>query len=260
MANPNAKRTYTMKSSAAWVGILMGLAAVSSTTPAAAAFPSPPLTFTPTTTDTFEGSFNASANNVVIPGVTAFMSLHLASVTGGVAGVNGTDWTFDYTIKNTSLLAAHASLSGFGFDTNPDLAPTGSSITGTVFDNVRSGAISSGIQVEFCGTTGNSCPGGQSDGLNPVGSPGPIPSEETATFTLHFASPVATVALDNFVVRYQEITVAGFADSATGRPGGPFVNPTGVPVPGPLAGVGLPAMSLLGGFFLLWRRRKHKVA
>jgi hypothetical protein len=175
----------------------------------------------------------------VIPGLTAFASFTLQTVLNG-----NKDWTFSYTLNNTSSAPVTASrVSTFGFNTSP-VDPIASTIlTGTVFTKTASTNVPNGIgKIDFCTTAGPNCAGGGGGGVT-------IGQSTSGSFRLSFAAAVATLNLSSFYVRYQSID-----DPALNIRGGSAVG-----VPGPIAGMGFPALfGLFGAWF--YRRRRAAAA
>jgi hypothetical protein len=195
---------------------------------------------------TYTLNYDGSSDNTTIQGLTAQTSFTLT-------GISGNTYTFNYSVTNTSGAPITAArVSGFAFDTNPDITTANS--TGSFGYTTVGGNYPNGIgEVDVCFKDANtgSCAGGGGGGLA-LGDTG------TGTFTLTFASPVAEVTLSDFYVRYQSIAGAGNVTSATGSgtqtstttttTGG-----TQVPEPGMLG--------LLGGALIataLLRRRRRR--
>jgi len=127
-----------------------------------------------------------------------------------LTGVSGNSYTFGYTVNNISGAPITGSrISGFGFNTNPDIA--GASSTG-VFDTVGTGNAPNIGTVDVCFKGGggtNNCAGGSGDGVS-------LGDSTSGTLTLDFSSPVDQLSLSDFFVRYQSITGAGSISSAVG--------------------------------------------
>lgn len=197
---------------------------------------------------TFTLTYDGSSDSTTIQGLTAQTSFTLT-------GIAGNTYTFSYAVTNTSGSAiSGARVSGFAFDTDPDI--TSAASNGAFGYTTVGGSYPNGIgEVDVCfkdASTG-ACAGGGNGGLN-IGESG------IGTFTLTFASPVSEVTLSDFFVRYQSISGAGNVTSATGSgtqtssstttSGG-----TEVPEPGMLG--------LLGGALIataLLRRRRRREA
>jgi hypothetical protein len=196
---------------------------------------------------TYTLNYDGFSDGVTVDGLTSQTSFTLT-------GISGNTYTFDYAVTNTSgSPITDSRVSGFAFDTNPDI--TSAASTGAFGYTTVSGSYPNGIgEVDVCfkdAATG-SCAGGGSGGLT-QGDSG------TGSFTLTFAQPVSEVTLSDFYVRYQAIAGAGAVTSATGSgtqssstttttSGG-----TQVPEPGMLG--------LLGGALIataLLRRRRRR--
>ena len=120
--------------------------------------------------------------------------------------------------------------------------------------------------VEFCMTAGPNCAGGGGDGVLPGDS------IVKGSFSLDFAGMATDqtqIKFSDLYVRYQSVSGTTLGNSGIGVAGPgltPFCleQPCGAsPVPGPVAGAGLPA--LLAGCVALWglaraRRRRNGTA
>lgn len=170
-----------------------------------------------------------------------------ASIQFTLTGVSGNDWSFNYSVTNTSSSPILTSrVSGFGFDVDPTI--TGASSTG-VFDTVATSANVPNVGVvDVCFKGGggtNSCAGGGGGGVA-LGDTG------NGTLTLNFGSALAGIELSDFFVRYQSITGAGAISSAVGTG---TIDP-GTPVPEP-ADLALFAIGVAG--LILGRRGAARV-
>jgi PEP-CTERM motif len=185
-----------------------------------------------------------------------------AQTTFTLTGISGNTYTFSYTATNTSTSPITGSrLSGFAFDTNPDI--TSAASTGAFGYTTVGGSYPNGIgEVDVCfkDASSGSCAGGGGGGLD-MGASG------SGAFTLTFAQPVSEVTLSDFYVRYQAISGAGSVSSATGSgtqgPGGSTTTTsttttssggTQVPEPGML---GLLGGALIATAMLRRRRRRE---
>lgn len=194
-------------------------------------------------------NYNGFSDSTTVSGLTA-------STTFTLTGISGSTYTFDYSVANTTSSPLTSRVSSFGFNTNPDI--TGATSTGafsyTTLDSSYPNGIGA-IDVCFKDTKTGSCAGGGSGGLT-TGQTG------TGSFSLSFASPVTSLDLSDFYVRYQSITGAGNITSASGAgtqtstsSGGSTSGGT-VPEPGMLGLLG----AALGGMYLMRRRRKVSLA
>lgn len=186
----------------------------------------------------FTLDYNGFADGSVIDGLSG-------STTFTLTGVSSTGYTFDYSVANTTDSGLTSRISSFAFDTNPDIATASSTGTFdyTVLDSNYPNGIGN-VDVCFKGGDSNSC-GGNSGGVT-TGDTG------TGTLTLNFGTPVSSLTLDNFFIRYQSITGAGNVTSASGAvtssSGG-----TQVPEPGMIVLFGFG----LAGVAFASRRRRH---
>lgn len=155
------------------------------------------------------------------------------------AGTNQTIVTFDFEVVNTSSAPVTDSrISGLGFLTTPNVA--GGDVTG-VFDSVVFGSdFPQSTPLEFCFTSGPSCPGGAGVGVG-------FGASDTGSATLFIAGLNQTeLTFDGLFVRYQSI--AGEGITGTSGVG------TAIPEPGTY---GLLSLAL-GGLFMLHRRRQAR--
>ncbi len=181
------------------------------------------------------------------------------STTFTLTGVSGSTYSFGYTVKNTTSAPVTGSrISSFAFNTDPTI--TGASSTGAYSFTQLSSNYPNGIgTVDVCfkdASTG-ACAGGGSGGLT-AGQTG------SGDFTLSFASPVSSLTLSDFFVRYQSITGVPGVTSASGAgtissstsstSGGSTTGGTDVPEPGML---GLFGAGIIG--LALARRRQTAV-
>ena len=177
---------------------------------------------------------------VNIPELTGTLALAFTGTSNG-----GLTYNFTYTVDNTS--SAVSSLSGFGFNVNPDIS--GATSTGLYqYVNTTSNVPNIGsVDVCFNSGSSNSCAGAGS------GSGGLLPSGGVAsgTLALTFGTAYSQIDLTNFYVRYQGVAGVTGVTSAVGRP----VTP---PVPEPATW----AMMLLGfgGIGMAMRRRRRNGA
>ena len=177
-----------------------------------------------------------------IPQLTGTLGLVFTGTSNG-----GLTYNFNYSVDNTSSVVS--SLSGFGFDVNPNIS--GAVSTGLYqYVNTTSNVPNIGV-VDVCFNSGssNSCAGAGSGagGLLPAGG------VANGTLSLTFGQAYSQIDLTNFYVRYQGIAGITGVTSAVGRPTTP-------PVPEPATW----AMMLLGfggiGMAMRYRRRTAKLA
>ena len=201
--------------------------------------------------NSFTVNFNGFTGDGTVAGLLGSAIFTLTNVTSNSYG-------FSYVINNDSVDPIDtARISGFGFNTNPEIA--GATSTGTFTKTALGGNVPNVGTVDVCfkaGGGGNSCAGGGGGGVT-MGQCG------SGTLKLNFASPLTSLTLDDFFVRYQSITGAGSVSSAVGTgtvvssSGGSTSGGTQVPEPGV---VGLFAVGVLGMGWALGRRRKMQGA
>lgn len=151
----------------------------------------------------FTLDYNGFTGDGTIAGLTG-------STTFTLTGISGDSYNFAYSVTNTSSSPITGSrISGFGFNTNPDIASASS--TG-VFDTVGTGNAPNIGSVDVCfkgGGGANNCAGGGGDGVT-------LGDTATGTLSLAFGSALSNLSLSDFFVRYQSITGAGGTTSAVG--------------------------------------------
>lgn len=145
-------------------------------------------------------NFNGNSGNTPIDGLTAQLTLNYL-------GLVGNDLRFSYSLFNNSTVDSR--VSGFGFNTNPDVI--GGTASGEFTKLLVDGSYPNGVgNIGVClNDGGNACQGGGNGGVDD-GWTG------TGFFNLDFgASAPATVTLSNFADRYQSLAVG--TGSGTGR-------------------------------------------
>lgn len=149
-------------------------------------------------------NYNGFVNGTTIDGLSG-------STTFTLTGISGNDYTFDYSVSNTSSSPVTGSrISSFAFDTTPDITSatsTGAFSYTTLNSNYPNGIGT--VDVCFKDAKTGSCAGGGSGGLT-IGQTG------TGTFTLSFSQPVSSLTLSDFYVRYQSISGVSGVSSASG--------------------------------------------
>ena len=240
----------------------MKIAIITATLAAALLMASPAradvITLTPSDVgDTFSLDYNGFTGSGVVDGLNATIAFTLQAVTGS-------RYVFGYSLANTSSDPVQSSrVSGFGFDTNPELR--GASSTGAFSIVATDGNVPNIGRVDVCfkdGGGSNSCAGGGGGGVSLGDAAG------TGTLTLNFLSPVSSLTLSDFFVRYQSISGAGSTTSAVGsgtvsstsggNTSGGGTSSGGTPVPEP-AMLGLFGLGVAGLAFARRRQRQAPV-
>lgn len=195
-------------------------------------------------------TFNGFADTTTINNLSSTGRFTLTAVTP-------TSYSFSYSLTNTTANPLDSRLSGFAFNTDPNIASASSTgaFSYTTVGGSYPNAIGS-VDVCFKDAKTGSCSGGGSGGLLD-GQTG------TGTFTLNFAQPLTSLTMSDFFVRYQSITGAGNVTSANGS--GTLTSTTststtsgGTPVPEP-GMLGLLGLALAGMAFAR-RRQQVRVA
>lgn len=192
-------------------------------------------------------NYNGFSSGTTVSGLTG-------STTFTLTGISGNDYTFSYSVSNTSSAPVTGSrISSFAFNTDPNI--TAATSTGAFSYTTLNSTYPNGIgAVDVCFKDANtgSCAGGGGGGLD-LGQTG------TGNFILSFAQPIAALTLSDFYVRYQSITGAGNITSASGAgtltsSGGTTTSSGGTSVPEP-GMLGLLSLALIA--VAVTRRRRH---
>ena len=185
--------------------------------------------------------------NTLVPELGGSMTLGLTSIGAGNV------WNFSYSFTNTTAQPFTSSISGFGFNTAPELV--GVSATGLFANALMNVNVSGGVgHIDFCATAGPTCNGGASNGVDPGAT-------VTGTFSLDFADlpALTSISITDGFIRFQEITGPGY-NGASGVGFGDLTVTTVAAVPEASTW----AMMLLGfvgiGALGMRQRRKFRLA
>ncbi|WP_052050954.1 cistern family PEP-CTERM protein [Leptolyngbya sp. KIOST-1] len=176
--------------------------------------------------EVFTVEFDGFVERTLITGLTSKANVELKSF-------DGTQAVFDFQLFNTTSAPLGSRVSVLGFNAGPNVTAT---VTGD-FNTVGSGNVPTLGEREICLKAGGgpSCAGG--------GGAGPSAGQNITFQTiLTFASAQDSFTLDNFFVRYQDITGVPAGTSGVG---------VGTPIPTPallpgLVGLGIAALRKRG--------------
>lgn len=218
--------------------VLAGLAASAAMMAAAPAFADSVTLGSGDIGNSFTLNYDGFSGGTTINGLTG-------STTFKLTGISGNDYTFDYSVSNTSSSPVTDSrISSFAFNTDPTIssaASTGAFSYTTLNSNYPNGIGT--VDVCFKDAQTGSCAGGGSGGLT-LGETG------TGSFTLSFSQPVSSLTLSDFYVRYQSISgvpgISSASGSGTLSSTGGSTGGTPVPEPGMLGlfGIGLVGLAM----------------
>ena len=199
-----------------------------------------PITLDPSSVgQSYTFNYNGFSDGTTINGLTASTTFTLTSTTAN-------SYTFSYSVANTTSTPLTSRVSSFAFNTDPTISSatsTGAFSYTTLNSNYPNGI--GNVDVCFKDAATGSCAGGGSGGLTT--------SESGAgSFTLNFSSPISSLTLSDFFVRYQSITGAGNVTSASGEGTMTSTGGTSVPEPGVLG-------MMLGGIAAIALLRRRRV-
>ena len=199
-----------------------------------------PITLDPSSVgQSYTFNYNGFSDGTTINGLTASTTFTLTSTTAN-------SYTFSYSVANTTSTPLTSRVSSFAFNTDPTISSatsTGAFSYTTLNSNYPNGI--GNVDVCFKDAATGSCAGGGSGGLT-TGESG------TGSFTLNFSSPISSLTLSDFFVRYQSITGAGNVTSASGEGTMTSTGGTSVPEPGVLG-------MMLGGIAAIALLRRRRV-
>ncbi|MDY7023360.1 MAG: cistern family PEP-CTERM protein [Cyanobacteriota bacterium] len=197
--------------------------------------------------DVFRVNFDGSVEETSVDGLSGSAYFTLNSF--GVEDVSGTDYTiaeFDVNLTNTSTAPISSRISRMGFDSDPNIIQSASSVNG-VFNTVDDGRFPNQVgDVEVCL---------YDDKGNCTGGPGGVETGDTGNFTLKLAfadTSLDSFNLDNFHLRYQSIDGTPLGTSGTGDG---FVMADSVDAPEPLTLLGT---GIAAGFGAIFRKEQQK--
>lgn len=199
-----------------------------------------PITLDPSSVgQSYTFNYNGFSDGTTINGLTASTTFTLTSTTAN-------SYTFSYSVANTTSAPLTSRVSSFAFNTDPTISSatsTGAFSYTTLNSNYPNGI--GNVDVCFKDAATGSCAGGGGGGLT-TGESG------TGSFTLNFSSPISSLTLSDFFVRYQSITGAGNVTSASGEGTMTSTGGTSVPEPGVLG-------MMLGGIAAIALLRRRRV-
>ena len=143
----------------------------------------------------YNGNTYTQGQSIVIDFVGVQFPNSTGTLTLTLNGTSGNDYTFLYSLLNTSTDPS-TNISGFGFDVSgASLDLTTTTSTGT-YSTISSGSISGGYSVDICATAGSNCAGGSNGGPTPGGT-------ASGSLNLEFASLPSSFTLMQPVIRMQ---------------------------------------------------------
>jgi hypothetical protein len=155
-------------------------------------------------TQSFTIDFNGIVEGSVVSGLTSQITFTVVDIDATTDRI-----VLNYSILNNSSSPITASrVSAFGFNADPNLSQSGTTVTGLFTQEHFNLNVPQLGVLEFCGNNnaGNSCGGGGSSGVTKGNTGG-------GTLTLAFVSDIANGAtLSDFFVRYQSINGATCRD------------------------------------------------